>query len=1138
MRIAPLVYIILLSAAFQTPTSAPLHAQTSAHPATTTFPGNSKGLLAALEDTSSTVADEALEALYNGGWLDSLAATGNLSPATYDRCRTQVKADITHASLAVRILLTQKHLSTADDNEIIEFLKCESLFPEDPAVAFSGLGWTPDETLVKAARSAWTEKTPSNKTGNLLILLHQADLPQKDFNLLTDYIRTKYDEDNGVQSDVDQHVANLFNYITRFQLNTGCLTKITATLVEKRNNALIHFVSQELWFRRQLRHYDNPLLKDAELELDKRIKDQVKEQYIELIGSFPNISTPDSIEIGQFVQNSSASSGIRTIEALQQYHKSFAVQLLHDILLKDRTTSRYELYYLDDSIINDTAIRSSLESILIQPDGHSLSTLLLLCRLTKLDKRGLTAIGRILDTIRGPYYIARTELRDNVYLNPDALNVIRSKYGRFSEPELLKLGTYFISEAASLVPADTALLNKSLAQDEIRKFYFWKIFHRHNGQPELIPTIRNYLDYPDLLVRNAEPISDTIWSIVTANIDAGLGYSDWILVNRMPVYCWYQAANKLMGWYGPHDRIRLLLYAHSGGDPALLSLLKWFLHSEHLPDVQSIDPQEARFTLHCIDSMLSSLAPYHQLQKIIAIQTNEIAKTLSPRELIEDSFTISDLYDKFTTVKLSRYVPVLSPQTRPTYSTLDRVLDFAKKNWYYLLIHPIFWIALIFLYPTSKKIQSIFFWNPVVRKWGGLGYVNFFLIHLGYFRNKLLAPFEAKLRESAAAVAVDQPGEYIEASPIIRKNDGLEVNIEFLNQAKGHYIIEGESGAGKTMLLAHIMHQSQRIAAFLKAEHCKTGVIAALTSRLFGIAGETDYIRAILYNGYIDIYIDGLNEVGPDVRAQISEFLTAFDDCRCFISTQPMAWIPPSSTFILELKPLKPSLIGDFLRKKFTETRDRTLNQADYNRTCEVFVEKQVDDAPLPEISSIYLAILSNPLDLTIVAQLIAQGHLSINLLKLQEVYFNQMADYYNSKYKEKADGFPLNRFSEAIFQLRLQDISKLPYADFRDEIDSMYHLKMVVFRIYEDSTKEWYFRHDKIRDFFLLAAFRNEPDRQTKYIADQRFRGVYYLLATYLPIPAAQRLERILVNYMVDTNDDFISKEFIRRLRTRTKLE
>lgn len=58
--------------------------------------------------------------------------------------------------------------------------------------------------------------------------------------------------------------------------------------------------------------------------------------------------------------------------------------------------------------------------------------------------------------------------------------------------------------------------------------------------------------------------------------------------------------------------------------------------------------------------------------------------------------------------------------------------------------------------------------------------------------------------------------------------------------------------------------------------------------------------------------------------------------------------------------------------------------------------------------------------------------------------------------------------------------------------------------------------------------------DRANEHIGDPRFNGVYFLLATLLPLDDANNLERILIDYAADKKDHTVSDKFIHLLRAR----
>jgi hypothetical protein len=152
------------------------------------------------------------------------------------------------------------------------------------------------------------------------------------------------------------------------------------------------------------------------------------------------------------------------------------------------------------------------------------------------------------------------------------------------------------------------------------------------------------------------------------------------------------------------------------------------------------------------------------------------------------------------------------------------------------------------------------------------------------------------------------------------------------------------------------------------------------------------------------------------------------------------------------------------------------------------------------------------------------------------------MAAEYLQEWKQE---FPLKRFSEAVYQVRLLDKQALPGDEFYQVLMSLEDekYKMVISRQWKDekgdAKKEWYFRHDKIMEFFLVQNFLGEgseaKDRLIDHINDPRFRGVYFLLATLLPLDAAKELREKLIQYAADTKDYTVSDTFVQLLRPRS---
>jgi len=164
------------------------------------------------------------------------------------------------------------------------------------------------------------------------------------------------------------------------------------------------------------------------------------------------------------------------------------------------------------------------------------------------------------------------------------------------------------------------------------------------------------------------------------------------------------------------------------------------------------------------------------------------------------------------------------------------------------------------------------------------------------------------------------------------------------------------------------------------------------------------------------------------------------------------------------------------------------------------------------------------------------------NLFRLQEQQYNQMADEFLHEWGYE---FPLKKFSDAVYEMRLNDQKALPADVFYQELQSLEDekYKMVVSRQWQDSEgkakKEWYFRHDKIMDFFLVQNFLGDSAeaeaRLIDHMDDPRFRGVYFLLATLLPLDDAKQLREKLIQYAANTKDHTVSDTFVQILRTRS---
>ena len=464
-----------------------------------------------------------------------------------------------------------------------------------------------------------------------------------------------------------------------------------------------------------------------------------------------------------------------------------------------------------------------------------------------------------------------------------------------------------------------------------------------------------------------------------------------------------------------------------------------------------------------------------------------------------------------------------------------KITEILGKAW---IAHVAFWIALIFLYPRFAFVQAIFFWNPYVRKFFGLGYVGLALTWVPFLRAKLFEPFKPSLLADANLENFNSQT-YFPRSHVKRNIQPESIPIQnAIPELKGQLVLEGESGLGKSMFLKYLVATSRRIVVFLPAKKCEGGVMEAIRAKLHGQAEDADFLRNLVYSGAIDICIDGLNEVTPDTRAKISSFVERYFKGNIILTTQPIEWQPPATATanVYSLQPLEPQQIEEFLiSRQAILPADAPVSGMEYAQTCQNYLA-QVEFTTQTEDEKIAVRrMLSNPMELTVVAQMLANRE-TPDLLNLQQQQYDLMAADYKRKHLRE---FPLDSFSEMVYQMRLNDATNIEAEKWSHELPCLKRFKMVLHRKFTDTAgkvkEEWYFRHDKIAEFFIVQTFLEKgSDRPEKHIGDPRFRGVYFLLATLLPFSEAMELREMALQYAASTQDYTLIGPIVQLVRSR----
>ncbi|MEO0970019.1 MAG: PBS lyase, partial [Cyanobacteria bacterium J06639_18] len=302
------------------------------------------------------------------------------------------------------------------------------------------------------------------------------------------------------------------------------------------------------------------------------------------------------------------------------------------------------------------------------------------------------------------------------------------------------------------------------------------------------------------------------------------------------------------------------------------------------------------------------------------------------------------------------------------------------------------------------------------------------------------------------------------------------------------------------------------------------------------------FLKNLIYSGAIDICIDGLNEVTADTRSLIKQFVESYFRGNIIMTTQPLEWEPPTTAKTIYLRPLQQEQIEEFLiSRQLHNGVDHLIKDSEYKEACKEYLKKAFNNRQPPEELKAIKRVISNPMDLVLVAQMLSQGK-QPDLFRLQEQQYNLMASEYQ---QEWGHPFPLKKFSSSVYEMRLNDDTTLNVEEFHQELLSLEDekYKMVISRQWQgtngEAMKEWYFRHDKIMDFFLVQNFLGDSEeiqiRLNKHIGDPRFRGVYFLLANLLEPDAAFGLRESLIQYAADTNDHTVSDTFVKLLRSRS---
>ena len=547
-------------------------------------------------------------------------------------------------------------------------------------------------------------------------------------------------------------------------------------------------------------------------------------------------------------------------------------------------------------------------------------------------------------------------------------------------------------------------------------------------------------------------------------------------------------------------RVRFLAYLFSGGESDAIRSIKWLGSPTQYPyqNEQFISRKDGKDVLELFEKILeiSKSANLEHLSSELEQQINIVDKKVADWQA-EDITLIKKLNKNLNSENENRKAKTVSLELQ-----LIQLLPYGKV----MLIHPIIWFLLLYCYyPKSSRVQYLF-WNPKIRRFAGLGYIGFLLTWIPFLRHRLFIPFKDILITDANLNSFNSQNYFSGSYVYLENDDSLPEPIKIaIDKVQSPTIIKGDSGLGKSMFLRYWTKSSKNLVVYLLAKNCSEGVITAIQKKIPIPQIDYKFLENLINKNTLKICVDGMNEATNNTCTKIIQFIKVHSRCHILLTTQHIDWNPPSSTKIYIIQRLKPEQILDFLfSRPFVQSVKNSIDKSKYKEACKEYVSKVFDSHKLLETEQeiikeleqkIINELLSNPADLSIIAQIIAHGK-KPDLLNIQQQQYEVMAKEYQ---KINFQSFPITKFAETLYQKRLDDDMNIP-SEYKNELDCMEKYKMVYRKFYIEYNFQWYFRHETIREYFIVQAFMGQRNlhKLEQHMKDPspRFRGIYLLLS------------------------------------------
>ncbi|MDM5180786.1 hypothetical protein PO883_26740 [Massilia sp. DJPM01] len=468
-----------------------------------------------------------------------------------------------------------------------------------------------------------------------------------------------------------------------------------------------------------------------------------------------------------------------------------------------------------------------------------------------------------------------------------------------------------------------------------------------------------------------------------------------------------------------------------------------------------------------------------------------------------------------------------------------------------IFLHLGVWCILLTGYPSSPTLQAVVFWNPVVRKVLGFGYIDLVLLYVPQARRRLFAPFLPEFLRDIYGGDGTEPRAYFGESKVLHRPARIgaastaavpQAITVALAKHRGRVLLQGKSGLGKSSFLRFWLARraagSYDVMAYLRADQCRTGVEAEIKRRMQGIGNDPNLLHAMIYAGKLSVYVDGYNEVDLATQEEITSFVANYPHGNILVTSQiPLRGLSGIETF--ELQALDHGQVREFLMGRASILApDAVLTGAAFERAAGAFLDDTWSQLQASEEERAFQEILVNPMDLTSIAILLSEGGVP-DLLALE----NQQFEHVKRHLAANATPFRTTAFSRALLAQRRDDREDLGELPFKPEVVQLQAAKLAQLHSFTDpagkvTAQEVRFRHERIRDFFTHFSFLDMPaDEQATYANDARFAGVFPYLARSMPAGAAVALREQLITLAAKLEDHRVSDSFVRELSWRQRL-